>query len=349
MIQAFHLIGVMSGTSLDGIDLCFAEFINGNKFEFKLIHTRTVDYSERIKSKLVAIETGSALELVKTDVELGTIFGECINQFIKDHKITKVDAISSHGHTIFHDPKNGFSTQIGNPAQIHAITGIKTIADFRSLDVALKGQGAPLVPIGDQLLFGDYDSCLNLGGIANLSCQHKGKRIGFDVVVCNMVLNHLAGKEGKTFDENGQIASAGQLKESLLHELNELEYFSLPPPKSLGKEQFLEWYVPLLNQSNFTTADLMATMIEHIASQLGRTIKGGSCLVTGGGAYNQALIQALRKNVSANIHVPENQLIEFKEALLFAFLGFLRLTNQVNTLSSVTGAQQDSMGGCIYG
>jgi anhydro-N-acetylmuramic acid kinase len=348
-MQAYHLIGVMSGTSLDGIDLCFVEFKKGNTFEFELIHTRTVDYSEKIKSKLITVERGSALDLVKADAELGTIIGGSINKFIKDYKITKVDAIASHGHTVFHDPSNGFSTQIGSPSQIYTITGIKTIADFRSVDVALKGQGAPLVPIGDQLLFGDFDSCLNLGGIANLSHQHEGKRIGFDVVVCNMALNHLAGKEGKTFDENGQMASEGQPKESLLRELNELEYFTLPFPKSLGKELFLEWYVPLLNKFDVTTADLMATMIEHMTCQLGRVIPVGTCLITGGGAYNQALVKALRKHVAASIHIPENQLIEFKEALLFAFLGFLRLTDQVNTLSSVTGAKQDSMGGCIYG
>jgi anhydro-N-acetylmuramic acid kinase len=164
-----------------------------------------------------------------------------------------------------------------------------------------------------------------------------------------MALNHLAGKEGKTFDENGQMASEGQPKESLLRELNELEYFTLPFPKSLGKELFLEWYVPLLNKFDVTTADLMATMIEHMTCQLGRVIPVGTCLITGGGAYNQALVKALRKHVAASIHIPENQLIEFKEALLFAFLGFLRLTDQVNTLSSVTGAKQDSMGGCIYG
>ena len=348
-MQAYHLIGVMSGTSLDGIDLCYAEFKKGITFESKLIHTSTVDYSETTRSKLIAVEKGSALDLVKADAELGTIIGESINNFIRDHKITKVDAIASHGHTVFHEPNNGYSTQIVNPNQIHAITGIKTIADFRSLDVALRGQGAPLVPIGDHFLFGDYDSCLNLGGIANLSHQHKGKRIGFDVVVCNMALNHLAGKEGKTFDENGQMASEGQLRESLLNELNELEYFTLPFPKSLGKEQFLEWYVPLLNKFDITTADFMATMIEHMTYQLGKVIPVGTCMITGGGVYNQALVKALRKNLAATIHIPENQLIEFKEALLFAFLGFLRLTNQVNTLSSVTGAKQDSMGGCIYG
>lgn len=338
----------MSGTSLDGLDLCYVKFPNDDPTQFEILHTETVPYNSELIERLRELKYKSASELITVNAELGILFGETINRFMAKNNIQQVDAIASHGQTIFHDPGISITVQIGHPAQIYAITGIKTIADFRSVDVALGGQGAPLVPIGDKVLFSDYECCLNLGGIANVSMDENGKRIAFDIVVCNMALNYLAVQDGQTYDEGGAIARKGRVQKTLLHTLNHQPFFSQTGPKSLGVEQFDEWYIPILARKEHQIPDLMATLIEHMGQQIGNTIRG-KCLVTGGGAYNTALMDAIRKHTKAQIILPDQQMIDFKEALIFAFLGYLRLTNQTNTLASVTGASKDSIGGCIYG
>lgn len=338
----------MSGTSLDGLDLCCVEF-SGTSDQpiFNIIATKTYRYSTDWESRLRSIEQGSGLDLVKTDADLGKLFGSLTLDFIEEFNLENIDAIASHGHTIFHQPQLGFTTQIGHPAQVKAKTGITTIGDFRSLDVALSGQGAPLVPIGDQLLFGDYASCLNLGGIANVSYEKHGKRIAFDISVCNMALNHLAQLCGVPYDANGDLANDGHIIQPLLDSLNQLEYYTAPPPKSLGKEDFIENVLPLL-QEYYDPKDMLATMTQHIGAQIGKTLPEGKCLITGGGAYNNSLIEAIQTHSTAQVVVPSNELIEFKEALIFAFLGYLRLHEQTNTLKSVTGGRSDSIGGAVY-
>ena len=348
-MQAYYIIGLMSGTSLDGIDLCYVKFYTNGEEHFDLLHWKTIEYSPDFKNILLEADQCNALDLMKLDATLGMFFGKQINTFIKENKIEKIDAISSHGHTIFHDPKFHISTQIGSPAHINAITGIKTVGDFRSIDIALGGQGAPLVPVGDQFLFGNYSSCLNLGGIANISFNKKDQRIAFDICICNMALNHLASKQGQTFDKNGEMANSGQINRELLEALNKFEYFKSAPPKSLGKEQFVELYLPLLENKSISTPDKMATTVEHIGIQIGKTIQSENCLITGGGAFNQSLINAIKRYTLSEVHIPDKNLIEFKEALVFAYLGMLRLTNRINTLSSVTGASRDSIAGCVYG
>ena len=348
-MQAYYIIGLMSGTSLDGIDLCYAQFYNNGTESYALLHGKTIEYTSEFQKQLRKANQCSALELMQLDTDLGIFFGEQIKLFIKENNIQQIDAIASHGHTIFHSPQHHLSTQIGSPAQIYAITGIKTIADFRSIDVALGGQGAPLVPIGDQQLFSNYSSCLNLGGIANISFDQQQKRIAYDICMCNMALNYLALKLGHSYDKNGNIASSGQINLKLLEDLNQFHYFSSEPPKSLGREQFDDWYLPLLENSSISVPDMMATTVEHIGMQIGKNIPKGNCLLTGGGVFNTSLINALKKHTQSTLEIPNNNLIEYKEALVFAYLGMLRLTNRKNTLSSVTGARRDSIGGCLYG
>jgi anhydro-N-acetylmuramic acid kinase len=350
-MRAYHLIGLMSGTSLDGIDLCYVKFEQTDRLNYELIYTKAINYAPEMLTSLKSAESLSALAMAKLDTELGRLYGEEINTFIKENNIKDIDGIASHGHTIFHHPELNFSTQIGSPAQINAITSIKTIADFRSIDTALGGHGAPLVPIGDLLLFGKYDNCLNLGGIANVSYREPETRnsIAFDIVICNMALNHMADLFGKPYDDNGQIASEGKVISTLLEALNSFEYLLQPPPKSLGKEQFHSFYLPLIENYLGQNKNIMATLIEHIGIQIGGNLKPGSCLITGGGAYNGALIDAIKRHSTCEIEIPSNEIIEFKEAIVFGLLGYLKLTNRINTLSSVTGAKRDSIGGCVYG
>ena len=349
IMQAYHLIGIMSGTSLDGIDLCYSEFIQSERITHRIIHTKTISYSEGLQDRLNEAHQSSSPELIRLDADLGRLMGSSVNEFIHEFDIKKVDAIASHGHTVFHEPQQGYSTQIGNPAHIYASTGIKTIADFRSVDVALQGQGAPLVPLGDDLLFNEFSYCLNLGGIANLSHRKSRTRIGFDVSICNMALNHLANKIGEPFDMGGNMAESGTICLEMLDEMNDFPFLAKAPPKSLGKEQFLEFYLPILNKFEISIPDALATVVEHIALQISNYLNDGTCLVSGGGAHNHFLLNRLQSKTNCELIVPDDDTINFKEALIFGLLGFLRLTHQPNSMSVVTGASQDSIGGCIYG
>jgi anhydro-N-acetylmuramic acid kinase len=260
--------------------------------------------------------------------------------------------IASHGHTIFHQPDAGFTAQIGSGAAIYAETGLTTVCDFRSVDVALGGQGAPLVPIGDELLFGEYDACLNLGGFANISYRKDGTRVAFDVCACNIVLNQVAQQGGMDYDENGAMARDGKVVTSLLDELNGLTFFSQTGAKSLGREWVEKEVWPVVSKYEIVLEDLMATLVEHMAMQVAHVVKTGevdTLFITGGGAHNSYLIERMTALVTCNLTLAPKQLIEFKEALIFGFLGMLRVHNLPNSLASVTGAKKDSLGGCIYG
>ncbi len=335
---------------MDGLDICYVKFRESERVDFEIISAQTINYSEELIESLRLAHQATAEELAMLDTRLGILMGAATNQFIRSNNITQIDAIASHGHTIFHNPGKGYTTQIGHPAHIYAATNIKTIADFRTVDVALGGQGAPLVPIGDKLLFPQYKYCLNLGGIANVSLTDEGERIAFDVVVCNMALNYLANQAGKPYDDDGMLAAAGKVDTGLLNEMNQFDFFQKVPPKSLGREQFEAWYLPLLDTKSLSTETKLKTVVEHIGMQIG-TILGndGDCLVTGGGAFNPVLIESIRRYSDCNIQIPDKITIAFKEALIFALLGYLRITGKINTLKSVTGADRDSVGGAIYG
>lgn len=356
-LRPMNIIGLMSGTSLDGVDMALCE-IEGR--ECRLIVAETVPYTEEWRRRLATLEDGTALEYARTDVELGHYFGRLVNGFIGDHGVT-VDAVASHGHTIFHQPEIGLTAQIGDGDAIAAETGLPVVSNFRTLDVALGGQGAPLVPVGDELLFGEYDACLNLGGIANISYKLKaesgrlkvGNRVAFDICPCNMVLNRLAGCMGLAYDPEGMYASRGVVREGLKRKLDGLGYYREEAPKSLGKEWVMSEFWPLVEMEEASTEDLLATVTCHVAGQIAAVIRRQGLrriLVTGGGAFNRYLVDSVSEMApGTEIVVPDEQTVNFKEAIVFAFLGYLRLTNQVNTYASVTGARVDSIGGDISG
>lgn len=344
------VIGLMSGTSLDGVDIACCEFWESHtKVHFNILAAETIPYPAEWKVKLEKAPSLSGLEITRLDLQYGTYLGKLTNDFIDSNKI-RVQWIASHGHTIFHQPDRGFTLQIGHGAAIAAKTGKSIISDFRSLDVALGGQGAPLVPVGDKHLFGEYDFCLNLGGFENISMDIQGKRIAFDICPANTALNHFAEKLGFGFDKNGHLAAQGKLNVDLLEQLNQLDYYSKTPPKSLGREWLETSFLPLINQ-NIPITDVLSTLCEHIAMQTAKTVSGfplGNLLITGGGAENGFLISRIREHIKHQIVIPDKTLIHFKEALVFAYLGWLRSKNKINTFSSVTGATRDSSGGIIF-
>lgn len=342
-------LGLMSGTSLDGLDLALCRFeFKENEYQYEICETKEISYTEEFKARLENALDFNGSQLIELDHYFATYCAQQVNMFLKNTTL-KPDFIASHGHTIFHNPQHGYTTQIGNGAILAAKTGFTVISDFRSLDVALGGQGAPLVPIGDQLLFHEYDACLNLGGIANISFQKEGRRIAYDISLCNIPLNFLTQKIGYPFDPEGKLAQKGNLIPELFLQLQNLSFYSQKPPKSLGKEYFISHIQPLIELSTSSIHDILRTITEHIAAQIAQNIPLNSrTLVTGGGAFNNFLIQLIKAKSKSEISIPNSKLVKFKEAIVFAFLGYLRLHNQNNTLSSVTGASQDSCGGAIY-
>lgn len=346
-MHAYQIIGLMSGTSLDGIDLAACQFsLSKTGYSYRILRAETLSYSAEWKKRLSTVETGSALELMQLDRDLGKLMGETVNAFIKKHQLKGDWIVASHGHTIFHRPESGFTTQIGHPAVIRAFSNCPVVGDFRSLDVALGGQGAPLVPIGDRLLFENFDYCLNLGGVANVSFEKQGKRMAGDVCFANLVLNHLATQLHVPFDRDGELARSGEILPDLLDRFNSLSYYQQSFPKSLGKENFLATIAPLL--SNLDPKNALRTWVEHCAIQIGQNLTHGMALVTGGGAKNTFLMERINAYSNSEIQLPEKELIDFKEALIFAFLGYLRLQEKENVLQSVTGSKFDHAGGAYY-
>lgn len=343
------ILGLMSGTSLDGVDLALCDI---EEKGYSILAAKTVPYPDEWRQRLSTLEAATALDYAKANVELGHYFGLIINDFIRCINIP-IDAISSHGHTIFHQPQVRLTTQIGDGDAIAAETGLPVVSNFRTLDVALGGQGAPLVPIGDELFFSEFDACLNLGGIANISYRVDGKRIAYDICPCNMALNRLASHMGLPYDKDGEIARGSMFDRHLSECLNNIDYYNIAPPKSLGKEWFLSEFWPLQEASDDTTEELLATVTYHVAEQIARVLRQegiGTLLVTGGGAFNRFLIECIgRLAPQVVITVPDEKIVNYKEALIFALLGYLRLTDKVNTLSSVTGARCDSIGGVLSG
>ncbi|HOV10439.1 MAG TPA: anhydro-N-acetylmuramic acid kinase [Bacteroidales bacterium] len=352
MPKKYHVVGLMSGTSLDGLDIAYCLFeYSANKWSGKIIKASTIKYTETWKKKLSQASSLPALDFMLLHNEYGRYCGQQVKKFLSENQF-RPDFISSHGHTIFHQPQKQLTVQIGSGASLAAETGITTISDFRISDVALQGQGAPLVPIGDELLFADYDICLNIGGISNLSYNKKSKRIAFDVSPANIVLNYLARKAGKDFDTDGKTASSGKVSLPLLAILDQQSYYSLKPPKSLGREWIETAFLSVLNNlPEITLEDKLRTCTEHIAGKIAQqinTIKAKKVLVTGGGALNKFLMSRITQKCKAEIIIPSKETVEYKEALIFAFLGVLRMRNENNCLKSVTGARKDNCGGTIY-
>ncbi len=351
-INVFPVIGLMSGTSLDGLDIAYCIFSKENDiWQYNIESATTIPYPEEWKQRLKNVENGSAYDLAKTDADYGFWLGKTVKEFIDANHCEPI-LIASHGHTIFHRPELGFSTQIGNGNAIHAATEIPTIFDFRSLDVALGGQGAPLVPIGDLLLFSQYDFCLNLGGIANISFQKDEKRIAFDISPCNMALNLLASELNLEYDPSGENARKGAICTTLLEKLNALPYYQTIYPKSIGKEWFLEHFLPILKNSTETTENKLRTVTEHIAFQISEQLtfkEKENMIVTGGGAFNSFLLELLSEKTAIHIETPSPLIINYKEALIFAFLGVLRFCGENNCIASVTGSSKSCSGGVLVG
>jgi len=343
------IIACMSGTSLDGLDLALCEFDNSKtNYSYKILEFKTFEYSTEWKKRLGNSQNLSGLELCFLDKDFGSLTAQYILEFIKAKQISKVDYIASHGHTIFHQPEKNLSLQIGNAIQIASITQIPTINDFRSLDVSLGGQGAPLVPIGDHLLFSEYDYCVNLGGFSNISFEEKGKRLAFDIAPTNLALNYYSKKMGFDFDKNGELGKKGEINKKLLSKLNQIEYYKKSFPKSLGKEWLDSQFIPLI-PSSMLYEDVLRTLYEHIGEQIGKILSktNTKTLLSGGGAFNSFLVDRIQAYSNSNIFIPENNIINFKEALIFGFLGYLKINNKINVLSSVTGASRNSCSGVI--
>ena len=351
--QIHRVIGVMSGSSLDGLDIACCTFQQEKgRWHYTIEQAETFSFDSDLAHALRQLNKTSTETFVDIDIQLGRFIGNAINRFIEKYNPGSIDYIASHGHTAFHNPSKGYSSQIGNGAIIAATTNIPAITDFRSLDVALGGQGAPLVPIGDAYLFPEYDYCLNLGGYSNISFEQNGARMAFDICPVNKAINYLANQAGQDMDKDGRMAAQGNVNEALLENLNNLDFYHAPPPKSLGDVWLNNHFLKVLKDaSRLSLKDQLRTVYEHIAIQIHESSRGtsdGTVLVTGGGAHNQFLMDCIRKRNNNRIFIPESRLVEFKEALIFAFMGVLRSKNRINCLASVTGASRDSSGGVIY-
>ncbi|WP_288980151.1 anhydro-N-acetylmuramic acid kinase [uncultured Flavobacterium sp.] len=349
--ENYNVIGVMSGTSLDGVDLAYIKFNNSDRWMFEIFQSETVSYPEEWLNKLKNAIHFSTSELEELNVAYTKLLASIISEFISKHKLTEIDAVCSHGHTILHQPQNGFTLQIGNLPMIRDLVNQTIVCDFRVQDVQFGGQGAPLVPIGDELLFSEYDYCLNLGGFSNVSFSENRKRIAFDISPVNTVLNYFANELGFPYDDAGNLAKSGSVNQDLLRQLNDLEFYILPYPKSLGMEFVNAKIFPLINSYPIDEKDKLRTFVEHIIFQIAKICNkpNAKLFITGGGAYNRFLIERLRNYLpTTDVVIPDDKTIQFKEALIFGFLGVLRLRHEINVLSSVTGAKQDHSSGIIF-
>ena len=359
--MVYRAIGLMSGSSLDGLDIAFVSFeeIRGS-WTFELRAQQCVQYSEDWRARLKNAPSLSAHDFMQLDHDFGILTGTGVKEFIRTNGLDhQVQLIVNHGHTIFHEPANGFTTQIGSSAAIAAINSINVIDQLRSLDVALGGQGAPIVPIGEKLLFPTYTSFLNIGGIANISFHNAGETKAFDVTVANQALNYLAAENGLSYDKDGQLAASGQVNTALLSGLNKLSFFSKKEPKSLANQYFTTTIQPLLDGADISVADKLCTYCSHIASQVAYASgdfnnqpgeQEKKMLITGGGAHNLFLaerIQAALLPYGIQATIPASQVIDYKEAIIMGLLGVLRWREE-NTVLGNTGASRPSIGGAVW-
>ena len=348
----YKVIGVMSGTSLDGIDLVYVNFVYKNSWRYKILKAETVPYPLNWQETLSAAIDYSDGRLEELNKKYTNFLSEIISRFIENHQIKNIELVCSHGHTIKHEPENNYTLQIGNLPELAYLSGQTVICDFRVQDVQLGGQGAPLVPIGDQLLFSDYKYAVNLGGFANISTEKNDERIAYDICAVNTVINYYAKKLGKEFDESGKLAASGELNKNLLKELNNIAFYNQKPPKSLGIEWVNAKILPILEKYEDNIPDILHTYTLHVAQQISKALDDNAeskVLMTGGGTFNNFLIRLLKKESKCHFTIPSNEIINYKEALIFGLLGVLKLRNEVNVLKSVTGAKKDHSSGVMYG
>lgn len=361
--MVYRVVGLMSGSSLDGLDIAYVHLHEtAGKWSYEIIRADCYEYTEEWASRLDNAIRLNARDYLLLHTAYGEYIGELVNRFIADNGLQyQVQLIASHGHTTFHLPAQKMTGQLGDGAAIAAVTGINTVTDLRAMDIALGGQGAPIVPIGEKILLGDYDFFLNLGGIANVSLNHPTKYIAFDICPANRVMNILAAKEGKAFDEDGAMAASGKVDDALLDKLNALPYYGDPYPKSLANDFGTDEVYPIVEAAGLGANDALRTYVEHIAVQiknaveqllpLAKSTSGLKLLATGGGALNGFMVQRLREvlqPLNITIEIPVKDIVQFKEALIMALIGVLRWREESNVLASVTGAQRNSIGGAVW-
>ena len=349
LTRNYNVIALMSGTSLDGIDLVYVKYTFNDEWDFNVNYSQTYSYSSKWKAVLRNLTHKSSEELEIIDTKYTLYIADVILNFIEVNSISNIDFIASHGHTALHQPEDGLTYQIGNLQTLADRLKQKVICDFRVQDVKLGGQGAPLVPIGDLLLFNDYKYCLNLGGFANISFDDNGSRIAYDICPVNIILNHYVKPLGLEYDDKGQLASIGIINKKLLSDLNNLSYYQETAPKSLGLEWVQTNIIPLINRCNLRVKDVLSTFVEHVAIQISKVLidNNTSVLITGGGVYNDFLIERLKSHTEIKIIIPSKETIDYKEAIIFGLLGVLKARNEVNCLSSVTGASENHSSGKI--
>lgn len=367
----YNVIGLMSGSSLDGLDIAYVEFSEkAGEWNYEIKCAGCIGYDEKWTQKLKDAVHLSAKEYQLLHTDYGRYSGEMVNEFIEKFQLEhKINLIASHGHTTFHFPEKRMTHQLGDGAAIAAQTQLPVVSDLRSMDIAFGGQGAPIVPLGEKLLFGDYDYFLNIGGIANVSINSKQGNnqdsdlgiteiIAFDICAANRVLNMLAAEKNKPYDEDGKMAASGKINEALLEELNALDYYKLDYPKSLANSFGTDTIYPLIKNFNLSTEDSLCTYTEHIAIQVKNSLESQfsktniqKLMITGGGAFNKFLIDRISNHlqeINFEIYVPEDDVVIYKEALIMALLGVLRWREQYTVLSSVTGALRNSIGGALW-
>ncbi len=366
MLKTIHAVGLMSGSSLDGLDMALCRFALETDSvavkDWSLLKTDTTAFSSEWRDRLKKLPQASGLELARTHVDFGHYMGKLLQPFLRKLE-TPVDLIASHGHTVFHYPDQQLTLQIGDGAALAAATGHIVVDNLRALDVALGGQGAPLAPLADKHLFPGYHFYLNLGGIANISARTEDDFIAFDIGGANQVLNALAAELGREYDENGNIAAGGRLQPALLEQADALPYFQQPYPKSLGNDWVQDQLIPLYEDAEYPVADKLRTACVQLARQTARSLEQITVqkkmpappyrmLVTGGGALNRFLVQCIREETEKvaplEVIIPETQIIAFKEAALIALMGALRLEGLPNCMATVTGARRDAVGGAIW-
>jgi len=350
-MATYRVVGVMSGTSLDGLDLAFCElYEKEHSWSYQIREAITLPYDNAMVDFLSETSRYSGRELEERNITYGTYIGREVMRFLKAGEL-KADLVASHGHTIFHQPQTGLTYQLGSGDAIAKTTGIITISDFRSLDVSNGGQGAPLVPVGDEYLFREFRFCLNLGGFSNVSYSENNKRKAFDICPVNIFINHMCRKIGKEYDDKGQIAFNGNINTDLLNQLNGLQFYLQKPPKSLSREWLEKTFLPVTDMYRLTVEDTLRTAYEHFAIQISgvlNKIPESRVLVTGGGVFNEFLMDLISQKTTNKLEIPDTMLVRYKEALVFALLGVLRYRKEINCFSSVTGARCDSSTGVIH-
>lgn len=346
------IIGIMSGTSLDGMDLAYCRFTEQNgKWTYQIDHAEIFPYDTAWRNRFLYAQALKGRELLRMEVEFSRLTADCVNDFCQRNNL-KPSLIAAHGHTIFHEPANGLTWQMLDGALVAEQTAVPVVCNFRKGDVALGGQGAPLVPIGDELLFSEFDYCLNLGGIANITLKQASKRIAYDIVPNNMGYNEAIRRLGKEYDEDGNTARTGKVHHELLRALNSMDFYKQSYPKSIGREYYVETFKPLVQRWSLSVADELATLVEHAAMQIAKAVEGGEpgrkMLATGGGAFNTYLIERIRHHLQCELIIPDEKIVAYKEALIFAFLGLLRMERQTNIRKEITGASRNSCAGAVY-